>query len=292
MLLDGQTELVKELIPCECGHAPERSLLPDVLERIRTETVIVADRNFCTTPFLLGLFRRNAYFIIRPHASTLTYRFKGQRRKRGRCETGMLSEQTIVGCEPGAGGHPHNARPPRRITLILNTPTESGETEIHRLTNLPSTVSAKPIAETDRLRWTMEGAFQTMTDVLRCEVETGGAPKAAWFSFAMAVLAWNTDAIVQAALRSVHGAQQIDEELSDEHFIRDVVLTQTGMDIAVDPREWDQDREFPAAQFAKAIERLARKIDLSRYPKHKRRPQKPQPNRRGRGKNHHVSIAK
>lgn len=55
-LLDAQSELVVELVPCECGHAQERSLLPELLERIRAETVIVADRNFCRTKFLFGLF--------------------------------------------------------------------------------------------------------------------------------------------------------------------------------------------------------------------------------------------
>jgi hypothetical protein len=290
-LLNAQTELVMELIPCECGHAQERSLLPDLLESIRAGTVIVADRNFCTTQFLFGLFRRNAYFIIRQHASTLTYRFQGRRRKIGSCETGTLYEQTIVLSEPGPAGD-NNELEIRRITLVLDTPTESGETEIHMLTNLPPKVGAKRIAETYRRRWTIEGAFQTMTDVLRCEVETLGYPKAALFSFAMAVLAWNTYAVVQAALRSVYGEQRIDDELSDEHFIRDVVLTQTGMDIAVDPAAWDHYRDLPADLFAKAIDGLARKIDLARYPKKKRGPKKPRPQQKSGSKNHHVSTAK
>lgn len=290
-LLDAQTELVVELVPCECGHAQERSLLPNLLERIRAQTVLVADRNFCTTQFLFGLFRRNAYFIIRQHASTLIYTFKGRRRKIGRCDTGTVYEQTIVLSGPGMTGETTEVEI-RRVTLILDSPTEAGETEIHILTNLPTSVRAKQIAKTYRLRWTIEGAFQTMTDVLRCEVETLGYPKAALFSFAMAVLAWNAYAVVQAALRSVHGEQRIDDDLSDEHFIRDVVLTQTGMDIAVDPTEWEFYRNLPAAQFAKAIERLARQIDLSRYPKHKRGPKKPRPKQKSGSKNHHISTAK
>ena len=290
-LLDAQTELVVELVPCECGHAQERSLLPSLLERIRADTVIVADRNFCTTQFLFGLFRRNAYFIIRQHASTLTYRFKGRRRKIGRCETGVVYEQTIVASESGTAGET-NEREIRRITLILDTPTQAGDREIHMLTNLPPKVGAKRIAETYRLRWTIEGAFQTMTDVLRCEVETLGYPKAALFSFAMAVLAWNAYAVVQAALRSVHGEKRIDDDLSDEHFISDVVQTKKGMDIAVDPIEWKHYCDLPATQFAKALERLARKIDLSRYPKSKRGPKKPRPKQKSGRKNHHVSTAK
>ena len=43
----------------------------------------------------------------------------------------------------------------RRLTLQLDTPTQAGEAEIHLLTNLPVKVSAKRIAETYRLRWTI-----------------------------------------------------------------------------------------------------------------------------------------
>ena len=186
----------------------------------------------------------------------------------------------------------------RRLTLQLDTPTQAGEAEIHLLTNLPVKVSAKRIAETYRLRWTIAPtsqttrAFQTLTDVLRCEVETLGDPQAALFSFAMAVLAWNAYAVVQAALRATHGAQKIDDELSDEHFIRDVVLTQTGMDIAVDPAAWEHYRTLSPTRFAQTLQRLAPRIDLKRDPKHKRGPQKPRPPQTSGRKNHHVSTAK
>jgi hypothetical protein len=291
-LLDAQSELVVELVPCECGHAQERSLLPELLERIRADTVLVADRNFCTTQFLFGLFRRGAFFVIRQHASTLTHRFEGRRRKMGRCETGTLYEQTLVLTDIHATGGEEPERKVRRITLQLDTPTQAGDTEIHLLTNLPVKVSAKRVAETYRLRWTIEGAFQTLTDVLRCEVETLGYPRAALFSFAMAVLAWNAYAVVQAALRSTHGEQKIDDELSDEHFIRDVVLTQTGMDIAVDPAAWEHYRTLPPTRFAQTLARLAKQVDLKRYPKHKRGPKKPRPRQTSGQTNHHVSTAK
>ena len=128
--------------------------------------------------------------------------------------------------------------------------------------------------------------------MLRCEVETLGYPKAALFSFAMAVLAWNAYAVVQAALRSAHGEQKIDDELSDEHFIRDVVLTQTGMDIAVDSVVWEHYQSLSPTHFAKALERLAKHVDLKRYPKRKRGPKKPRPQQTSGQKNHHVSTAK
>jgi hypothetical protein len=246
-LLDAQSELIMELVPCEDGHAQKRSLLPSLLERVRADTVIVANRNFCTTHFLFGLSLRSTCFIIRQHASTLTYRFEGRRREIGRCETGILYEQTLILTNPNATGNDGSALKVRRITLQLDTPTQSGDEELHLLTNLPTKVTAKRIAETYRLRWTIEGAFQTLTDVLRCQVETLGYPKAALFSFAMAVLAWNAYAVVLAALRSIHGEQKIDDEFSDEHFIRDVVLTQTGMNIAVAPAVWEEYRAHTEA---------------------------------------------
>jgi hypothetical protein len=291
-LLDAQSELVVELVPCECGHAQERSLLPGLLARIRADTVLVADRNFCTTSFLFGLFRRGACFVIRQHASTLTFRFEGRRRPLGRCASGRLYEQTLVLTDVQAAADQEPERRVRRITLVLDAPTQAGDGEIHLLTNLPTTVRAKRIAQTYRLRWTIEGAFQTLTDVLRCEVKTLGYPKAALFSFAMAVLAWNAYAVVQAALRSAHGAQTIDDELSDEHFIRDVALTQTGLDIAVDPAVWEHARSLPPQRFADTLERLARRVDLQRYPKHRRGPKKPRPRQTSGRKNHHVSTAK
>ncbi len=291
-LLDAQSELVVELVPCDCGHAQERSLLPELLEQIRADTVLVADRNFCTTQFLFGLFRRGAFFIIRQHASTLSYRFEGRRRKIGRCETGTLYEQTLVLSDAHATEGEVSELKVRRITLQLDTPTQAGDGEIHLLTNLPPKVSAKRVAETYRLRWTIEGAFQTLTDVLRCEVETLGYPRAALFSFAMAVLAWNAYAVVQAALRSTHGEQTIDDELSDEHFLRDVVLPQTGLDIAVDPAAWEHYRTLPSSRFAQTLARLAKRADLTRHPKHKRGPKKPRPKQTSGRKNHHVSTAK
>lgn len=281
-----------EIVPCEDGHAQERSLLPELLERIRKETVLVADRNFCTTQFLFGLSRRGADFIIRQHASTLTYRFEGRRRKIGRCETGTLYEQTMMLTDPRASEDQESERKIRRITLELDKPTGSGDQQLHLLTNLPGKVTAKRIAETYRLRWTIEGAFQTLTDVLRCEVETLGYPKAALFSFAMAVLAWNGYAVVLASLRSTHGEKTIDDEFSDEHFVRDVVLTQTGMDIALDPEVWEHYRALTPKQFARALVSLAKKVDLQRYPKRKRGPHKPRPQRKSGKINPHVSTAR
>ena len=96
-----------------------------------------------------------------------------------------------------------------------------------------------------RCRWDWHPPLSRSLGSARSPVANG------MLSFAMAVLAWNAYAVVQATRRSAHGAQRIDDELSDEHLVRDVVLTQTGLDIAVDPTEWEHDHHLPVAQFAK-----------------------------------------
>src|SRR5262249_7653116 len=94
-LLDAQRELIVGRVACEDGHAQERSMLPGLLERIRAGVVVVADRNFCTSMLLFGLARRQAFFIIRQHGSTLTWALRGRRRRIGRVATGMVYEQAM-----------------------------------------------------------------------------------------------------------------------------------------------------------------------------------------------------
>jgi IS4 transposase len=287
VLLDAQRQLIVELVACEDGHAQERSMLPGLLERIRAGGVIVADRNFCTSQFLFGLARREAFFIIRQHGSTLSWKLRGRRRRIGRIATGIVYEQ---GMELSFEGRTLSVR---RITLCLDRPTEGGDTEIHILTNLGAErVTAQQVAITYGTRWTVEGAFQIMTDVLRCEVETLGYPRAALFSFAVAALAYNAYAVVQAALRAAHGVEAIEEELSVYHLMSDVAATYVGMDIAVPEGCWEPFRAMPVVAFAESLISLAYRVKLTRYPKKKRGPKKPQPRKKSGARNHHVSTAK
>lgn len=286
-LLDARRGLIVDLVPCEDGHAQERSLLPELLERTRAGIVIVADRNFCTSKFFFGLAARRAFFAIRQHASTLTWEFRGERRRVGRAATGMVHEQGMTLHFRG------ETLSVRRITLVLDRPTESGDTEIHVVTNLSAKqATARRVAQAYGTRWTVEGAFQTLTDVLRCEVETLGYPRAALFSFATAVLVFNTYAVVRASLRVAHGPEAIEEKLSDYHLMNDVAATCVGMDIAVPEECWETYRAMPVGTFAKSMIKLADRVKLARYPKKKRGPKKPRPRKKSGRQNHHISTAR
>jgi IS4 transposase len=286
-LLDAQRELIVDLVPCEDGYTQERALLPEMLKRLRDDLAIIADRNFCTTKFLFGLAGRKAFFVIRQHGSTLTWRLRGKRRRMGRIDSGTVYEQ---GMELPCGDATLSIR---RITLCLNHPTENGETEIQILTNLSvEQATALQAAQTYGTRWTVEGAFQTLTDVLRCEIATLGYPRAALFGFATAVLAYNTYAVVRASLRAAHGTEVIQEKLSDYHLLGDVAATYVGMDIAVPDACWEPYRSMPMRCFAKRLKELAHRVKLTRYPKQKRGPKKPQPRKKSGRRNHHISTAR
>src|SRR3954469_1139100 len=126
VVLDPQVMLVTEVVPCEDGHAQERSLLDHLLAPVRPRDLWIEDRNFCTTGFVFGVVRRRAFVVIRQHAGNLPWQFVGKRRSCGRIETGKVFEQTIrVEHEDG------EILFLRRITVALDRPTRDGETELH-----------------------------------------------------------------------------------------------------------------------------------------------------------------
>ncbi|MBV8268176.1 MAG: hypothetical protein JO252_17765, partial [Planctomycetaceae bacterium] len=95
VVLDPERMLISDVVPCEDGHAQERSMTDDLLALVRPGDLWVADRNFCTTNILFGITGRGGSFVIRQHGSTLIWEAVGERASRGRCETGEVFEQTV-----------------------------------------------------------------------------------------------------------------------------------------------------------------------------------------------------
>ena len=58
--------------------------------------------------------------------------------------------------------------------LVRFTATRDGDQEIHVLTNLPSKVSAVRVADLYRQRWTLEQAFNELTDPLALKTQHAG----------------------------------------------------------------------------------------------------------------------
>jgi IS4 transposase len=288
VVLDPRLMLATDVVPCEDGHAQERSLLGQILEMVAAKDLWIADRNFSTTDFLFGIAKRGGSFVIRQHASTLRWEFVGKRRACGRVETGKVFEQKIRASD--AAGEILILR---RVTVVLDQPTRDGETELHLLTNVPAKAArAKAIAELYRRRWTIETAFQELEATLRGEVNTLGYPKAALFAFCVALVAYNILSTVKAALRSVHGEEVVAEEVSGYYMADEIQMTHRGMMIAIPEDEWVVFHDLPAAELAEILVSLARSVSLPKLRKHPRGPKKPKPKKQSGAKIKHVATAK
>jgi IS4 transposase len=287
---DPQFDLTTHVFPCEDAYAQERSLLDQVLENIAAKDCVVADRNFCTTGFFFGIHRRRAFFVIRQHASTLTWELKGRRRRAGKDDQGrIIYEQTVCLTDPNTG----ETLVARRITIPLPKPTKKGETEIHILTNLPAAdADAVKIAGLYAGRWTIEDAFWHLSEELKCEINTLAYPKAALFGFCLALLAYNVVSLVKGAIRAVWGKEFVQQELSMYYLTLEVAQVSTGMIIAIGTRPWEVFRQMSLDQFADTMVDLAGQMDTRKYTKHKRGPKK-KPSKKISGKqHHHVSTAR
>ena len=287
---DPQWEVATDVIPCEDAYAQERSLLPEVVPMVAKQDGIVADRNFCTLGFLFGLARQRAFFVIRHHAANVVGQAQGPRRGVGHDARGQaLYEQTLCVTEPDTGA----LLVVRRITVQLHTPTRQGETELHLLTNLPETdAPAALLSALYANRWTIETAFQHLTVELACEVDPLGYPKAALFGFCVALVAYHVVALVKGALRAVHGAAYVEEQLSMYYLTLEVAPVATGMEIALGTEAWEIFRQMSTTEFATTLVAIAQRLDTKKYTNHKRGPKKPPPNKLSGKHQTHVSTAR
>jgi IS4 transposase len=288
VVLDPQLKLATHVIPCEDGHAQERSLLDKVLNYVEHGDLWMADRNFCTLGFLFSIRSRRGKFLIREHAN-LPRTLRGRCKYRGRVATGRVYEQQMEIVNPSTG----KTLVLRRITVKLNQPTRDGEMELHIVTDLPrKDADALKVADLYRKRWTIETAFQELTETLTCEIKTLGYPKAAIFAFCLALAAYNGVSVIKAALRSVHGTEPVEENVSGYHLSLEISKTYTGMMIAIPAAHWSIFRNMSVAQLAKTLKALAGRVDLAKFKKHRRGPKRPRPDRTYGGKSNHVSTAR
>jgi hypothetical protein len=279
-------QLVTNIVLCEDGHAQERALVDPILEHIETDSLWVADRNFCFQRFLLGIAKQLGFFIIREHAG-LNYKVASKLRKRGQSASGEILEQGIVIEEEDGTKYRF-----RRIVVKLQKPTEDGDWELALLSNLPDTVSAVVVSEAYRKRWTIDGGFLDMTTTLDCEINTLCYPRAALFAFCVAVLAYNLQSTLKAVMRSEHGAAKVETELSRYFMADEIGQVYRGMMVALPPEEWAIFRQMSFKQYVAFLKRLARNVDFERYPKARRGPKKAKPKRHYDPEHPHVSVAK
>jgi Transposase DDE domain len=159
--------LVRDVFPCEDGHAQERSMLGLVLATVQADDLWMHDRNVCPCAFLCEIDRRGAGFMTRQHEGLPCERVNVLRSV-GRIETGHVAEQRVQVRDAQGGTHLC-----RRIRVKLAQPTRDGDRGLYILTNVPlRKVSATRVARFYRKRWTLETAFQHLEAYFHSEIKT------------------------------------------------------------------------------------------------------------------------
>ena len=134
----------------------------------------------------------------------------------------------------------------------------------------------KKIAELYRGRWTIETAFQYLTEYYNSEISTLGYPRAALFAFCIALVCYITMSVMKAAIGSVHGIDVVENQISGYYVANEISAIYPGMMIAIDDAHWAVFRNMPATLLSKTLVELASNIRLSAFQKHPRGPKKPQ----------------
>jgi IS4 transposase len=287
VVLDPSLRMPTHVFPCEDGHAQERSLLVDVLKTVEKLDLWIADRNFCTRDFLLGIKERGAFSVIREHKG-LSWEPLTDEEYIGGIETGKVFEQYILITDESGNEHKF-----RRIHIRLKKPTRDKETDIYIISNLSkSAANAKVIAELHRDRWKIEKAFQELEAHLNSEINTLGYPPAALFAFCIALIVYMILSGVKAAIASVHGLDTVENKISGYYLADELSGTYRGMMIAIENERWIAFRQYSMSELIEVLKQLAANIRLSAFLKHPRGPKKKQPKRISDPSIPHVSTAK
>jgi IS4 transposase len=267
VVLDPALGLAIDVIPCEDGHAQERSLFAGVLQTVEANDLWIEDRNFCTLGFLFGVAQRRGFVLVREHKG-LPWQARSERRYAGRTDTGRVYEQEVEISDEG--GHTLKLR---RIVIRLKEPTRDGETEVTLLTNVRGVRTLK-LARLYLERWSIEGLFNVLTTTLACEQKSLGYPKAALFGFCVTLVAYNALATVKAALRSVHGSAKVEAEVSLPKVAEHVGRNYEGMMVGLPPEEWLPFRGLSARDLAGCLRHWAAQVCLAKVRKAKSKPRK------------------
>lgn len=271
VVYDPDLGMIVDLVPCEDGHAQERSLMEPILQSAQRGELWIADRNFSTRTILTGWHGRGSAFIVREHGRNPNPRELDRPRKIGRTDTGTLYEQAVsIDDENG------NAVVLRRIELRLTKPTEDGDTVIRLLTNLPATdFPARDIARLYRRRWRIEAMFQRLESVLNSEIASLGHPRAALLAFGVAALAYNVLAVVNAAVTRQHRLDASKMELSMYFIAMEIKAHYAGMMIVIALDAWQEFDGMTAQQLSRALLKIAAHADPRALRKHPRAPKPP-----------------
>jgi IS4 transposase len=276
VVYDPDSSLVVDVLPCEDGHAGERTLMASLVPTAEPGQLWIADRNFCTYNVMAAWQLSRCAFVVREHGSNAKLTICTPPIEQGNSETGIIYEHW-VDCHAPDG----TLLRLRRIEIRLETPTDDGDTTVSLLSNLPAAVTALEIAALYRRRWTIENMFQKLEAVLASEIRTLGYPRAALFSFCVAVLAYNVLSMLQAAVETKHRIERRSPaELSLYLVAAEVKAIHAGMMIAIPVEQWAAYRQLREVDFCNLLLDVAARADPAAFRKSVRVPKKWKPRKR------------
>ncbi|BBL73011.1 transposase [Methylomagnum ishizawai] len=263
VVFDPERRLMRDVFPCEDGHAQERRLLDAVAGIPKAGELWIADRNFCTVGFLDRLQGRNAHALMRLHLN-LPLTEETLFSQAGEQGGGRLLEKRV-----GVAGRPY-----RLVRVELEQPTRDGDAFVDILTDLPADIPAATVADLYRRRWTLETAFQHVEKHFKSEIETLAYPKAALFGFALALVAYNLFSVMISALDCAHG-KPVSKDISGYYLSHEIAATFLALIQLSGVGDWLFVSEQTPAEFAAWLRETARNIPLRTLTKHPRGPKKP-----------------
>jgi hypothetical protein len=262
--------LVTDVVLCEDAYTQERALLTQILPRVQAGDLQISDRNFCTTRYVFGMYRRDAFTIVRQHKRGLPCTPVSKLTKIGDTATGTVYEQQVKTTDAETGA----TLTLRRVELRLFQKTRDGERTIALLTNLPNQIAAQVIAQLYQERWTIEKHFQFLTESLHCELPGLGKPQAALFGFAMALQAANALAVVRGAIRAAHG-RDAEAEISGYYLANEIGYDCHALMKYLPAERWTGWQTLTATEMSQLLTSVAQHINLKLLTRSKRGPKKP-----------------
>lgn len=273
---DHGTGLITDVCLQPDTYTNERALFADLLPCFGAGDVVVGDRNFCVENFLEQLTHQDSFFVIRHHSGTLL-RNPSEERFCGVSPTGAVFEKTAqIGTQTY-----------RVIRIHLNVPTQQGETEVQVLTNLPAErATALEVAQSYRVRWTIEATFLELTRSVIGEIPGLGHPHAALFAFSLALCACNALRVAERALELSQGEKHPGESVSSYFVVNELIAAYDGMEVTIPEKVWKEIRGMLPQQLGEWLFKIASTATWSKYRKSKRGEKKPQVKTPARGSPH------
>ena len=123
-------------------------------------------------------------------------------------------------------------------------------------------------------------------------INTLGYPKAALFSFCLALVAFNIYVVVMAVLQATHPNKVIKDVVSEYYIAQEIDVAMDGISIAITDEERAVFIQANPSELATILLDMASYVDLKKYEKNPRGPKKPLIKRTQFKGHPHVSTAK